>query len=109
MLERPLALPEIAACRAGLVPEVPVYGATWTGAEEQVTIGIADAIAFRAEGTPQVVVDCKSDVGPSPETLRQHCDQMRAYPNVTGAEQGLIVALTSGTVIPVMPTSSAKT
>ena len=109
MLERPLALPEIAACRAGLMLEVPVYGATTTDVDEQVMIGIADAIAFRTEGTPQGVVDWKSDVEPSPETLRHYCDQMRAYPNVIGAEQGLIVALTSGTVTPVMPTSSAKT
>ena len=105
---RALALPEIAACRARLVPEVPVYGATSTGAEEQVTIGIADAIAFGTEGTPQVVIDWKSDVDPSPETLRHYCDQVRAYLDVTGAERGLIVALTSGTVTQVMPTSSAK-
>ena len=63
---RALALPEIAACRARLVPEVPVYGATSTGAEEQVTIGIADAIAFAAEGTPQVLIDWKSDIYPPP-------------------------------------------
>ena len=106
---RALALPEIAACRARLVPEVPVYGATSTGAEEQVTIGIADAIAFGTEGTPQVVIDWKSDVGPSPDTLRHYCDQVRAYLDVTGAERGLVVALTSGTATPVMPTRSAKT
>jgi len=105
---RALALPEIAACRARLVPEVPVYGATSTGAEEQVTIGIADAIAFGAGGTPQMVIDWKSDVDPSPETLRHYRDQVRVYLDVTGAERGLIVALTSGTVTPVMPTSSAK-
>ena len=105
---RALALPEIATCRARLVPEVPVYGATSTGAEEQVTIGIADAIAFGAEGTPQVVIDWKSDVDPSPETLRHYCDQVRAYLDVTGGERGLIVALTSGTVTLIMPTSAAK-
>ena len=105
---RALALPEVAACRARLVPEVPVYGATSTGAEERVTIGIADAIAFGAEGTPQVVIDWKSDVDPSPETLRHYCDQVRAYLDVTRAERGLIVALTSGTVTPIMPTSSTK-
>ena len=105
---RALALPEITACRARLAPEVPVYGATSTGAEEQVTIGIADAIAFGTEGTPQVVIDWKSDVDPSPETLRHYCAQVRAYLDVTGAERGLIVALTSGAVTPVMPTGTAK-
>ena len=104
---RALALPEIAACRPRLIPEVPVYSATSTSSEEQVTVGIADAIAFGAKGTPQVVIDWKSDVDPSPETLRHYCDQVRAYLDVTGAERGLIVALTSGTVTPVLPTSSA--
>ena len=106
---RALALPEIAACRARLVPEVPVYGAASAENEEQVTIGIADAIAFDAQGAPQVVIDWKSDVDPSPETLRHYCDQVRAYLHVTGAERGMVVALTSGTVTAVMPTSSAKT
>ena len=58
--------------------------------------------------TPQTMIDWKSDVDPSPETLRHYCDQVCAYLDVTGAERGLIVALTSGTVTPVMPTSSAK-
>ena len=105
---RALALPEIAACRAHLMPEVPVYGAASAGNEEQVTIGIADAIASDAQGAPRVVIDWKSDVDPSPETLRHYCDQVRAYLDVTGAERGLVVALTSGTVIPVMPASAAK-
>lgn len=105
---RGLALPEIAACRARLVPEVPVYGTTSTTTEEQVTISIADAIAFGTEGTPQVVIEWKSDIDPSPETPHHYCDQVRAYLDVTGAERGLIVALTSGTVTPVMPMSSAK-
>ena len=105
---RALALPEIAVCRAHLLPEVPVYGAASAGNEEQVTIGIADAIASDAQAAPRVVIDWKSDVDPSPETLRHYCDQVRAYLDVTGAERGLVVALTSGTVIPVMPASAAK-
>ena len=104
---RALALPEIAVYRPHLMPEVPVYGAASAGNEEQVTIGIADAIAFDAQGAPQAVIDWKSDVDPSPETLRHYCDQVRAYLAVSGAERGLVVALTSGTVIPVMPTTSA--
>ena len=66
------------------------------------------AVAFGAEGTPQVVIDWKSDVDPSPETLRHYCDQVGAYLDVTGGERGLIVALTSGTVTLIMPTSAAK-
>ena len=89
------------------MPEVPVYGAASAENEEHVTIGIADAIAFDAQGAPRVVIDWKSDVDPSPETLRHYGDQVRAYLAVTGAERGLVVALTSGTVIPVMPATSA--
>ena len=55
-----------------------------------------------------MVIGWKSDVDPSPDTLRHYCDQVRASLHVTGAERRKVVALTSGTVIPVMPTSSAK-
>ena len=50
-----------------------------------------------------------ADSGPSrSRILRHYCGQVRACLDVTGAERGLIVALTSGTVTLVMPTVSGK-
>ena len=83
------------------MPEFPVYGSTETDTHEEATAGIVDAIAFDAEGAPLVVIDWKSDVDPSPETLEHYRAQVRAYLDMTGAERGLIVAVTSGTVHPV--------
>ena len=66
------------------------------------TTGIADAIAFGPDGAPQVVIDWKSDVNLAPETLEHYRAQIRAYLDATGAERGLIVAVTSGIVHSVM-------
>ena len=98
---RALSLPEVAALRPGLVPELPVYASTETDTHEEATAGIVDAIAFDAGGAPQVVIDWKSDVDPSPETLDHYRAQVRAYLDMTGADRGLIVAVTSGAILPV--------
>ena len=98
---RALSLPEVAALRPRLVPEVPVYSSTETDNQEVATSGIVDAIAFDTDGAPQVVIDWKSDVDPSPDALQHYRVQVRAYLDTTGAEQGLIVAMSSGMVIPV--------
>ena len=95
---RALALPEVAALRPGLVPELPVYASTETDSHEEAAAGIVDAIAFDADGAPQVVIDWKSDVDPTPETLEHYRAQVRAYLDMTGAERGMVVAVTSGTV-----------
>ena len=104
---RTLSLPQIAALRPGLTPEFPVYAATSTDTHEEAAAGIADAVAFDAHGAPQVVVDWKSDVNLTPEALEHYGSQVRAYLDMTGAERGLIVAVTSGTVIPVAQTGPA--
>ena len=96
---RALSLPEIADLRPRLVPEVPVYSADSAGAEERVTAGVADAVAFGSDGTPEVVIDWKSDVDPTPGTLQHYCSQVRAYLEATKAERGLVVVMTSGTVL----------
>ena len=95
---RALSLPEVAALRPRLMPEFPVYGSTETDTHEEAATGIVDAIAFDANGAPQVVIDWKSDVDPSPETLEHYRAQVRAYLDMTGADRGLIIAVTSGTV-----------
>ena len=104
---RALSLPDIVVLRPGLMPEFPVYASTVTDTHEEATAGIADAIAFDSNGAPQVVIDWKSDVDPTPETLEHYCSQVRAYLDMTTTERGLVVALTSGLVIPVMRTESA--
>ena len=97
----PVALPEIFALRSRLLPEVPVYASVSTAEQEEVAAGIADAIAFGDDGTPQVVVDWKTDVAPAPETLEHYREQVRAYLDVTEVERGLIVLATLGVIIPV--------
>ena len=101
---RALALPEIIALRPQLLAEFPVYASIMTGEQEEATAGTVDAIAFDADGIPQVVVDWKSDVAPPPETLEHYCAQVRAYLDVTKAGRGLIVLATSGVVIPIART-----
>ena len=101
---RALALPAVAALRPGLTPEFPVYASTTTDDHEEATAGIVDAIAFSPDGSPAVVIDWKTDVDPSPETLEHYRAQVRAYLDATGAPRGLVVAVTSGTVLTVLPT-----
>ena len=98
---RSLAIPEVAALRPRLVPEVPVYSVESTEEAEFVTAGIADAIAFGPDGRAEVVVDWKSDVDPTPENLEHYATQVRTYMEMTRAEHGLIVALTPGIVFAV--------
>jgi exodeoxyribonuclease-5 len=105
---RTLALPDIAALRPGLLAEYPVYSAQAADGVETATAGIADALTLTAEGRPAVVVDWKSDVTPAPGTLDHYRAQVRAYLDMTGAKRGLIVLMTSGTVIPVLPTKPAE-
>jgi exodeoxyribonuclease-5 len=103
---RALSMPEVAALRPGLQPEYPVYASTVTDTHEEVTAGIVDAIAFGPDGAPEVVIDWKSDVDPSPETLEHYCSQVRAYLDTTGAARGLVIAVTIGAVLSVMPTGA---
>lgn len=102
-IERTLRLPEIAALRPALSAEFPVYALREEDAELVATAGIADALTVGPGGRPAVVIDWKSDVNPDPRTLDHYRAQVRAYLEMTGAEQGLIVLMTSATVIAVKP------
>lgn len=104
---RTLALPEIAELRPVLTPELPVYASALLDEVEQATAGVADAIARGPDGTPQVVIDWKSDVQPTPETVDHYRAQVRAYLDMTGAARGLIVLVTTGEIIAVTPTPLA--
>ena len=103
---RALSLPEVTTLHPRLLPEFPLYASSVTEAHEEVTVGIADAVGIAHDGTPRVVVDWKSDVDLAPETVQHYRAQMRAYLDATGAELGLVVAVTSGTVISVVSTPS---
>jgi len=98
---RVFELPEIVALRPSLKPEFPVYASTATGALELVSAGVVDAITFFPDGTPEVIVDWKSDVDPSVETIEHYRAQVRAYLDATKAEQGLIVLVSTGGVVQV--------
>ena len=47
------------------------------------------------------MIDWKSDVDPTPETLDHYRAQVRAYLDITGAERGMVVFVTPGTTVPV--------
>lgn len=98
---RTLALPEVADLRPSLLAEFPVYALQQEDAELIATSGIADALTVDPEGRPAVVIDWKSDVNPAQETLDHYRAQVHVYLDMTGAERGLIVLMTSGTVMTV--------
>ena len=56
---------------------------------------------------PEVVVDWKSDVAPTPETLQHYRSQVRAYLDATQAARGLVVVVTNGSTFSVVPTIRA--
>lgn len=103
---RTLALPDIAALRPKLLAEFPVYAAHMLNGEEAVTAGVADALTLTAEGPPDVVIDWKSDISPHSQTLDHYRSQVRAYLHITGARRGLIVLMTTGTIIAVSSTAA---
>lgn len=96
-----LALPKVVELRPRLVPELPVYASVACDTEEQVTVGIADAIALSPDGAIEVVVDWKSDVAPTAQAIDGYRGQVSAYIRATGAQRGLIVLMTPGTVVEV--------
>ncbi|MCP8891499.1 UvrD-helicase domain-containing protein [Sphingomonas faeni] len=104
---RTLAIDEVVQLRPGLLAELPVYAMAANGRELLATSGVADALAVDAQGRPLVVVDWKTDVAPDAQTLKHYRAQVRAYLDVTGATRGLIVLMTSGTVVAVTPTPQA--
>jgi ATP-dependent exoDNAse (exonuclease V) beta subunit len=105
-IARTLALPEIAALRARLVAEVDLAGFLESEGENELTIGIADAVAVTETGAIDIVVDWKSDVEPDAATLSGYRRQMSDYLLATRAGRGLIVLMTSGRILEVQATAS---
>lgn len=86
--------------RPRLLPEFPVYASAWIDGQEQVTAGIADAIAPDADRTPAAVVGRRSNAAPPPGVIEHYRGRVRAQMEMTGAKRGLIVFATTGAVAP---------
>ncbi|MDR3562916.1 MAG: ATP-dependent endonuclease, partial [Negativicutes bacterium] len=91
-----LMLPEVAALRPILHPEVSVYASVVDGNDLTLTSGIADAVAIGADGKVVAVIDWKSDVVPTAATIELYRNQVRDYLAATGAPTALIVFVTTG-------------
>lgn len=90
---RALALPEIAAIRSCLVPEVAI----WSAGEGYLVAGRADALAIRG-GQVEVAIDWKSDINPTSAVRNGYAAQLRDYLMATGAERGLLAFLSLGEI-----------
>jgi ATP-dependent exoDNAse (exonuclease V) beta subunit len=91
---RALTLPDIAALRPFLVPELAV----WAARGIDLVAGRADALAIR-DGKIDVAIDWKSDVSPTPTVRKSYVRQLRDYLDATGAPRGALVFLTLGEVV----------
>ena len=96
---RGLSIPEVAELRPRLVPEFNVYGSSAVEAGEDAVSGAADAIAIGENGNPEVVIDWKTDVAPDERTLDHYSEQVGKYLELTEAQRGLIVLVTSARIL----------
>jgi ATP-dependent exoDNAse (exonuclease V) beta subunit len=67
-------------------------------AVETILTGVADAVAADGQGCTTVVIDWKSDIAADPKRREQYRGQLRDYLNALGAQQGLLVYVTEGSV-----------
>ncbi len=95
---RGLSLPEIGAVRGRLRAEWPISSTEMHDGEEVATLGVADAAAVEQDGSASLIVDWKSDVGPTEGALANYRGQLGQYLRASGAQEGLLVFLTSGAV-----------
>ncbi|MGE3708811.1 MAG: DNA helicase, partial [Hyphomicrobiaceae bacterium] len=90
---RTFRLPELAPFISRLVPEMPL----WAASPPRFLAGRADAVVVEADRI-ELVVDWKSDVNPDAAAQGAHAAQLRDYLEVTGAERGAVVYMSSGHV-----------
>lgn len=95
---RTLALPDIAAVRPSLMPEVAV----WAEEGDGLVAGRADALVVRG-GVVDVAFDWKSDVAVSPSTRSGHVRQLERYLSATGARRGALVYMSLGEIVWIEP------
>ncbi len=98
---RTLMLPDVAALRQRLVPELPLFGSEVRDGQDILLSGQADAVAFDETGAIDVVVDWKSDVSPEPSSIDHYRQQIGDYRRQTKAKQALLVFMTTGQVVDV--------
>ena len=92
-VERVLKLPQIRPIIDSLVPECPVYNFVSENGASSVVVGIADAISFSPDGTPQLIIDWKSG-----QVDAHHEEQIAAYMRATSVDHGLLVYVDSAKV-----------
>jgi exodeoxyribonuclease-5 len=98
-ISRTLQLQVVSKYRPLLQPELGVFQLRAAGNGNFTAItGIVDAITRGKNGSPDVVIDWKSDVAPTPETRQHHGAQVREYLDCTKAARGLVVYMTTGEV-----------
>jgi ATP-dependent exoDNAse (exonuclease V) beta subunit len=105
---RALAIPEVAVLRAALLPEMTILSAETAGDLITYVGGVADALALNPSGTPDVVIDWKSDVDPVTTNVDLYRAQISDYLAATGAREGLLVFVSTGRVERVCHPSSHK-
>lgn len=97
----------VADLAAGTVPtELRIAFPDGLSANHSANLAAAASVSFDIAGKPTVVMDWKSDVQPTAETLNHYRAQVRAYLDMTGTDRGLIVLVTTGQVIAVTPTTA---
>jgi hypothetical protein len=96
---RTLNIPEIAELRPRLVAEHTIYGSQANDDHEVIVSGIADAVAYDAEGRIEFIFDWKSDGEIDIERLNSYRVQLDAYRRHAGAPHAFLVLMTPGKVI----------
>lgn len=92
-----LKIPEMAALRGSLVPEISLYALVDAGDAVLPLAGRADALVVE-DGVITAVIDWKSDVAPADRERQAHVEQLRLYLAATGAPCGALVYATLGVV-----------
>jgi hypothetical protein len=100
---RALTIPEIAACRSRLVPEMTVFSVQANPDRTIYVGGVVDALARQPDGSIDLVIDWKTDVDPKAQQIELYRWQVRDYLDATGAPEGLLVFVTTGQLVRVKP------
>jgi hypothetical protein len=100
---RALAIPEIAACRSRLVPEMTVFSAHANADHTIYVGGVVDALALQSDGSIDLVIDWKTNVDPNLQQIELYRGQVRDYLDATGAPEGLLVFVTTGQLVHARP------
>lgn len=105
-VDRTLKLPLIQRIRPHLVPEVATTAFYEEDGRSKVVYGIVDAAEFHltadsASVYAESIVDWKSDVTPSPLSIRNYKEQVGTYLKSKDVKKGYIVFMTTGEIIEV--------